>query len=528
MAKQMLSVNCLVQVTTSNHQDFTEWLEYHIALGFDRIYVFDTDVRGWLDGICDKYRDHVTLVPRDDWRKKHTIVETYTRRRRAPEWAVCLSDNEFLWLSPALKCNIKGFINKLGGAGAITVYTKYLSSEKPMKYRVGTQIDCFTHCRPNPQGVVAPNENTPNTGVTFFHIMNPEFMPLKTNIIPNTNNWVDALGGRLSPEIINRTISARDFDPVRYPLRCYKFALRSGNEMNFRPGTKPTGYTVSDPTMQEARQLLLRIPVNLETEKLFAKTEMIADEEKPVVEAIELSPEVKAELELPIRPEKIDEMILRGSFYEDIVDYLVRNELAFDADALTRVFNRERETIINENPAYRKMQELVNNNATDDEIMRALNVTKSTYAIMRSCLMVLDIRLEAEAENEPATDETQKVEPVANQNIDTLVADFEKDNAENDLTPEEKAANDEKFAEESAKHQEKLAARRKKYQEKNQSKEKKPSKAKKPVVKPNVTVEPTAETLETTNALADVDIPDTMPELDSLLDDVDIESLTNK
>ena len=41
MQNQRLAVNCLVQVKTDNRLDFEEWLNYHIALGFDTIFVCD-------------------------------------------------------------------------------------------------------------------------------------------------------------------------------------------------------------------------------------------------------------------------------------------------------------------------------------------------------------------------------------------------------------------------------------------------------------------------------------------------------
>ena len=45
MAKDRLSVNCLVQVRTDNRLDFEEWVDYHVALGFDTIFVCDSGNR---------------------------------------------------------------------------------------------------------------------------------------------------------------------------------------------------------------------------------------------------------------------------------------------------------------------------------------------------------------------------------------------------------------------------------------------------------------------------------------------------
>ena len=67
MAQNRLSVNCLVQVKTDNKLDFDEWLTYHLALGFDTIFVCDSGNRAWLDELCEKKgRDKVVLTPRDE------------------------------------------------------------------------------------------------------------------------------------------------------------------------------------------------------------------------------------------------------------------------------------------------------------------------------------------------------------------------------------------------------------------------------------------------------------------------------
>lgn len=129
--QQQIAVNCLVHVTTNNPQDFTEWLEYHIALGFNLVYVFDSGNRAWLDTLCEKYRENVVLVPRDEWDRKGKVVQVYSARRNRPEWAVCLSDNEFVWLDLERFGNIRRYIEMFSiNIGAITAFVKYLSSER--------------------------------------------------------------------------------------------------------------------------------------------------------------------------------------------------------------------------------------------------------------------------------------------------------------------------------------------------------------------------------------------------------------
>lgn len=130
-----MKINCLVQVTGNNELDFTEWLDYHIALGFTAIYVFDAGNKVWLDSVCEKRRDRVVRVPRsDEWQYKSSIIKEYLARVHNEEWCVCLDDHDFIYINPNAGRNIREYIAKVPErAVACTLYTKHMSSEKPMK-----------------------------------------------------------------------------------------------------------------------------------------------------------------------------------------------------------------------------------------------------------------------------------------------------------------------------------------------------------------------------------------------------------
>lgn len=451
-----VKVNCLVRVNTDNELDFSEWLQYHIALGFDCVYVFDSGNRLWLDGLCEKYREHAVLVPRnDDWRFKKRIISTYNNRH-PNTWAICLDDDEYLWMDFRNVRNIKQVIDAQENyIQAISIYVKYLSSEKPMKNRVGTKIDCFTHARQDPQGFNAPNDLTPNTSVTLFYAANPAVDPMVNPVTPAARGWCDVLGEMLNQGKLLAYMGSRSYDPSSYPVRCYKYALKSGVEMEFKPGTCPSGYVVADSSMQVARERLLRVPVNMNTEVLFAKNEVLTESVEEQVAPL-TNEELAAENSLPITAGQIDELILAGKFIEDVSEMLTAKNKPFDADVLARVFARERAMIINSSGVYRKTYDLLKANATEAEILAEIKVGKTAYNRILKCLEVLDIGGYDEDKNAAAAAQSEEdakaaAEVVAEDDMAKLTASFDESVMANKTTEAEQAELDAVDAEKKAK-----------------------------------------------------------------------------
>lgn len=390
-------VNALVRVSTNNELDFNEWLDYHIALGFNRIYVYDTGSHGWLPEACRKREDRVTLVPMagNDWRKKSNIIKSYVAQTTEPSWAVCLEDDEFIWIDLNVSRSISGFINKYIGSAALamSVYVKYLSSEKAMKSRVGTLIDCFQHARPNPQGLVHPCSHTPNFTFTFFYVPDNRCVPMRGPLTPNTQYWRDSKGTILTEAGLGKYLTSQQYNPDAYPVRGYKYGLKSGIEMGMKPGTKPVGYTVRDNSMVAERAALLNIPVNEATEKLFAKDDLIV--EQPNLPKRELSPEEAAELELPIPLGKFDTFILYGYPLEHVIDFAAKNGYEDTPEhraVIERVYRRECAMIIESTPVYKRLAELdAEGGRTDDMICAELKISYPALLKMRKCMSVLNI-----------------------------------------------------------------------------------------------------------------------------------------
>lgn len=536
-------INCLVRVNTNSQQDFVEWLEYHIAMGFDCIFVFDTGNRSWLDGVCEKYREHVTMVPRnDDWKFKSRMISSYVSRRTCPCWALCLDDDEFLWLDFGQFKSLKQYMSMVR-CEAISIYVKYLSSEHPMNSRVGTLIDCFQHCRPNPQGKVAPNENTPNTAVTLFHVPNNQFRPLRDPLHPTAPNWTDTRGVLQNDAKFNAYIACDGFEPTNYPLRVYKYALKSGVEMERKPGTKPIGYTVYDPSMQKAREILLRIPMNAKTEELFAKDATTVAVTESTTR--KLTPEEIAENEIPVPLARFDSAILNGRTLEEVVGYVCNDSYQDTPEhrkTIERIYQRERRMIIESAPEYRKLHDLMaeNPNATNGSLMSALKVGGYALENMKRCLKVLDIDAYDEEMNQTiedmVTDEptpemveaTKKAEEVVkNDDITSLTANFDEAVNVSKQTAEEQKAIDDK----DEVRRKKARESRKKYRDKKKSEKSAISSKPEELEELRGLVKECKEIpmppIEENGAVVDVKITKVVDDLDKSLDDEVGEESTN-
>lgn len=438
----MMNVHCLVQVN-GNELDFAEWLDYHIALGFDAIFVFNNGKHDWLNGVCERRKEHdVVVVPGEaNWTYKSDIVERFVARRKQPSWAICLSDDEFIWLEPKLYRNIKDFVFgdlDRSGATACTLYAKHISSKEPMKSRVGTQIDCFTHIRREPEGFLPPIEVCPNGGATFFRITSNK-MPLASRLVPSDpTRWVDANGTRLVPEEFERYIQSKSFSPMRYRARIYKFCPRSGFEMNFAENAVPRGFDIQDLSMQEARSLLIRVPVNPETEVTFAKDIIPDAGQEPDEPRQEHDPSAEelAEQKLPVSKVRICKMILSGKYFDDILNELTKTYPDIDKEALETVFQFEREAIIQSDTSYTWLRDLLDEGKTEEEICKTMLIKPTTYTRMVKVLPVLDIPKEGEGEAEGETDADPGITLTLTEsdNVEDLAAQFNESVNSNKMT----------------------------------------------------------------------------------------------
>lgn len=427
-----IKVNALVRVSTNNELDFNEWIDYHLAVGFDYIYVYDTGCHSWLPNICAKHSDRVVFVPmaNNDWRKKSNIIAAYVSQSVEPTWAICMEDDEFIWIDLNVSTSINAFINRYvtNNAEAMSVYVKYLSSEHPMKNRVGTLIDCFQHSRPDPQGMVHPCSHTPNFSLTFFYVKDNTVKPMVGPLTPRTTAWRDSKGNQLNEKVLGAYFVSSTYAPTMYPVRAYKYGLKSGIEMGMKPGTCPTGYTVRDNSMLNERAALLSIPVNEATETLFAKDEVLV--EKADLPKRELSQDELDELEVPVPLGKIDTFILYGYPLDHLIDYAIKNgydDTPEHRAVIERIYKRECGMVIESSPVYKRLVELDKEGGhTDDMICAELKISYPALLKMRKCVSVLNIDSYEEEKTNLANAqnvvETEKAKVIAGENDITVLA----------------------------------------------------------------------------------------------------------
>lgn len=458
MAQNRLSVNCLVQVKTDNKLDFDEWLTYHLALGFDTIFVCDSGNRAWLDELCEKKgRDKVVLTPRDErWQYKSDMISDYVSRREYEEWCICMDDHDFLWISPARARSIVEFTETIPQRiSAVTFYVKHLSSKEPMRYRVGTQIDCFTHARREPEGFRPTYNALPNSGVTMFRVTDRK-MPLRDPVTPvYANAWVDSEFRQMTQNRYAEETASRRFFPTSYSLRIYRYGIRSGVEMGFDDKLVPVGFDVCDLNMQKAREQYMHIPVNPDTETLFAKKEPPEQPQPTMVEAAgedqrKIADSIREEQALPVSRARIDKLIFKGQFLDDVEKYVEGKDPNYDRELLARVFNEERQNIIKTSTMYTELQELLDQGKDDAEIRKTLCLTDVTLQRMKLALPVLDIKTEFAKDDEiPADDGTQIAVNVVSEPQtaeEKLVEEFDKSLEAAAPTAEELATREEALA----------------------------------------------------------------------------------
>lgn len=534
MQNQRLAVNCLVQVKTDNRLDFEEWLNYHIALGFDTIFVCDSGNHTWLEEVCAKRQEHVVLAPRDErWQYKSDIIQDYVSRREFEEWCICLDEHDFLWISPARARSIVEYVDMIPrSVAAVTFYVKHMSSKEPTRYRVGTQIDCFCHTRREPEGFFPAYNAFPNTGVTLFRV-NDTNMPLRDPVTPvYANKWVDSEFRQMTPARFKDETASKRFYPTAYSVRCYRYAIRSGVEMDFNDKLVPVGFDVQDINMQKAREMYMHVPVNPETEKLFAKSE--PPEKAP--EAPSPAAEKSAEAAMPITRARIDKLIFKGQFFEDIVQYVESKTHDFDHVLLEQMFETERRNIIESSTLYTSLQELIDQGKTDMEIRKELCLTETTLARMKVALPVLDIKTEfAKDDSEAAAAESTIQVKVGAEEVpstpeeaadEALVEAFDREQQDSLPTKEELDARNEAIAimDEKAKPKSRKKAT-------STKKAKAPAKKKKVSVVAGTAkaVEAGSETKEPVKAAetpAVTDEVDTAFEgMDDVMDDIDMDSI---
>lgn len=376
------TIDALLRVKGGREIDLNEWLDYHRAIGFDHIYVFIEETPPWWESFVRKHSDVRFINASQKWSSWHEIGNAYAKHHSGESWAVMLGDSEYIYVDSKGYGTLRNFISTAAnGCDAVSVFTKYISSASGMRNRVGSMIDCFTHVRKDPEGSAAKNDLTPNDSVMFFKILGG-VLPLAGRNVSVSGRWLDSHGVNMSASRVHGQESA-----LSYPVRCYNYALRSGAESGFAPGTNPVGYAYLDMAMQTAREKALGIPANCATETAFAKNsgDVPADEIwTPAVPMEETS-------SLPVTVARIDREILCGKRFPAVLDLMRKRDDRVNEETARKVYDHEVEMIKTGSPVYAKFAEMHMAGMDPSDIADAIGVHKEQIGRMKAVAEALGL-----------------------------------------------------------------------------------------------------------------------------------------
>lgn len=376
------SIDAILRVKGGRETDLNEWIDYHRAIGFDRIFVFIEETPPWWESFARRHTDVNFINAAPKWSSWHTIGDAYAKHHSGESWAVMLGDSEYIYVDPKGYGTLRHFIETAAnGCDAVSVFTKYISSAVGMRNRVGSMIDCFTHVRKDPEGSEAANALTPNDSVMFFRITG-QALPLAGRGVSVSSRWLDCRGGRMSVARVHGKESV-----LSYPVRCYNYALRSGTESGFAPGTNPVGYVYLDMSMQTARERAIGVPANAATETAFAKN----SGDVPSDEIWTPAAPMEEMASLPVTAARIDREILCGKRFPAVLEMMRKRNDRVDEATARKVYDHEIEMIKAGSPVYAKFAEMHKAGMEPSEIADAIGVHKEQIGRMRAVAEALGL-----------------------------------------------------------------------------------------------------------------------------------------
>lgn len=155
----------IVAIAKDEHPYLLEWLAYHLALGFEHIWVYDNASATPLARIVSPRaaRGRVTILPWPDVASGRTQVEAYNHflRRFGPEvtWVAIIDLDEMICLKRDR--TISDFLDRFDGASGIALNWRFFGSSGHRTHEPGLMIERFRRA--------APADHAANAGVKSLH-----------------------------------------------------------------------------------------------------------------------------------------------------------------------------------------------------------------------------------------------------------------------------------------------------------------------------------------------------------------------
>jgi len=133
-------------------EDLREWVDYHLAIGFDLITILDNRSYFSVKKLFEDYKNVDVRILNIKWKNFVYMADIYNQfcfeKKGKTDWLALIDDDEYIYLKN--EKNIKNVLNY--EYKVLSFYWKYISSKDLMKSREKTVIDTFHYARDSKKG----------------------------------------------------------------------------------------------------------------------------------------------------------------------------------------------------------------------------------------------------------------------------------------------------------------------------------------------------------------------------------------
>lgn len=155
----------IVAIAKDEHPYLLEWLGYHLAIGFDHIWVYDNESETPLSRTISRSaaREHITVLRWPNAASGRTQIEAYNHFLRMfgrdVTWAAIIDVDEMICLKQDPTIGV--FLDRFDGASGIALNWRFFGSSGHRAHEPGLMIERFRRS--------APADHEINAGVKSLH-----------------------------------------------------------------------------------------------------------------------------------------------------------------------------------------------------------------------------------------------------------------------------------------------------------------------------------------------------------------------
>lgn len=143
----------ITPIRSQRPNDIKEWVDYHLAIGFDKITILDNDSTYSIKELLSDYKkvEVRNIPPSDDFNRGITdLYDSLSEEmERTKNFIALIDDDEFIYIKGNKK--IKDFLSD--GVDVLCLPWRCISSNKPIDHREGTLIETFNYSSRLPEKV---------------------------------------------------------------------------------------------------------------------------------------------------------------------------------------------------------------------------------------------------------------------------------------------------------------------------------------------------------------------------------------